>query len=270
MSKIEWTDETWNPLAGEHDLIKPMRWKKPRMVTMPDIFDEVVTDEQIDRIFAVMALCPQHTFQVSTKRGGRMREYMNDWRGSGRIARVIIDWLLGKVIQYRDPWPVRSIGDIDDPSDLALRNHPLPNVWLGVSVENQASADERIPGLLATPAAVRWISAEPLLGPVDLSEWMICPKARDGLSMDPSTGAYECCSDCDWTGLTFDIDWVVVGGESGPNARPMHPDWARSLRDQCAAAGVPFYVKQLSSGGAKAIKNIDAFPIDLRSQEFPI
>ena len=125
-----------------------------------------------------------------------------------------------------------------------VRKLPLPNVWLGVSVEDQARADERIPDLLATPAVVRFISAEPLLGPVDLKEWLICPNARDGLSMDPTTGAYECCRHCDYTGLNGALDWVIVGGESGPGARPMHPDWARSLRDQCAAAGVPFLFKQ--------------------------
>ncbi|ALG60878.1 MULTISPECIES: DUF5131 family protein [Citromicrobium] len=119
-----------------------------------------------------------------------------------------------------------------------------PNVWIGTTAENQTEADRRVPLLLATPAAVRFLSCEPLLGPVDLSEWMVCPNARDGLSMDPSTGAYECCSRCDWTGIGFCPDWVIVGGESGPKARPMHPDWARSLRDQCEAAGVPFLFKQ--------------------------
>ncbi len=119
-----------------------------------------------------------------------------------------------------------------------------PNVWLGTTGEDQVEADRRIPDLLATPAAVRFISAEPLLGSVDLQEWLICPNARDGLSIDPSTGAYECCSNCDWTGLIGGLDWVIVGGESGPKARPMHPDWARSLRDQCLAAGVAFHFKQ--------------------------
>jgi protein gp37 len=121
---------------------------------------------------------------------------------------------------------------------------PLPNVWLGVSAERQQEADERIPLLLQTPAAVRFISAEPLLGPIDL--WNGDPDLRlnghkathtflgewwepgDNLKGPPRRG----------------LDWVIVGGESGPGSRPMHPDWARSLRDQCAAAGVPFFFKQ--------------------------
>lgn len=119
-----------------------------------------------------------------------------------------------------------------------------PNVWLGTTVENQTETDRRIPHLLAIPAAVRFLSCEPLLGPVDLSEWLICPNAREGLSMDPTTGAYECCSNCDWSGILGDINWVICGGESGPHARPMHPDWARSLRDQCQDAGVAFFFKQ--------------------------
>jgi protein gp37 len=123
---------------------------------------------------------------------------------------------------------------------------PHPRIWLGVSVEDQAAADERIPLLLDTPAAVRWISAEPLLGPVDLSPaYLPCPNA-EYVIMDPETGGYECCSSCDYTGISDEIgiDWVVVGGESGPKARPMHPEWARGLRDQCSAAGVPFLFKQ--------------------------
>lgn len=103
---------------------------------------------------------------------------------------------------------------------------PLPNVWIGVSVEDQATADERIPLLRHTPAAVRWVSAEPLLGPVDIGRIR-----RDGAGQDGN------------------IDWIVAGGESGPHARPMHPDWARSLRDQCSAAGVPFLFKQWGEWG---------------------
>jgi protein gp37 len=108
---------------------------------------------------------------------------------------------------------------------------PLPNVWLGVSVENQATANERIPLLLRTPAAVRFLSMEPLLGPVVLPEVFLKRLHFDGRDHNYPDGA----------GM---IDWIIVGGESGPKARPMHPDWVRSLRDQCAAAGVPFLFKQ--------------------------
>ncbi|ETX26430.1 hypothetical protein RISW2_04375 [Roseivivax isoporae LMG 25204] len=125
-----------------------------------------------------------------------------------------------------------------------MRRWPLSNVWLGVSAEDQRRADERVPHLLATPAVVRFVSAEPLLGPVGLTRW-------SGLEGDGDT-------------MGFGLDWVIVGGESGPGARPMHPDWARSLRDQCTAAGVPFFFKQW---GAWAPDEIG--PEDIRSVEFP-
>jgi len=116
---------------------------------------------------------------------------------------------------------------------LAIRN-PLPhNVWLGVSVEDQRAADDRIPGLLKCLAAVRWLSVEPMLGPVDLlrnCDWLQCARMKEGGT--------------ERSGFRPEIDWVVVGGESGPGARPMHPDWVRSVRDQCQAAGVPWWFKQ--------------------------
>lgn len=284
MTSIEWTEATWNPIAGcsvlspgctncyamrtaarlgrieatapvyagltlpskagpvwtgkvavnEKAMLEPLRRRKPTMYfvnSMSDLFHESVPDEVIDRVFAVMALCPQHTFQVLTKRTARMREYVgrtgvagNDRSYPGHSIMVAMDAL------SRNKWP-----------DLQW---PLSNVWLGVSVEDQKRADERIDDLEATPAAVRFLSIEPMLGRIDLSRWLVCPNALDGLSMDPSTGAYECCTNCDWTGVIGSIDWVIVGGESGPGARPMHPDWTRSLRDQCADAGVPFFFKQ--------------------------
>lgn len=116
------------------------------------------------------------------------------------------------------------------------------NVWLGATIVNQEEADRDIPKLLAVPAAKRFLSMEPLLGPVDIG--LLCENWSDDIVMDPETGARECCKACDFTGIGNDIDWVIVGGESGPGARPMHPDWARSLRDQCEAAGVPYLFKQ--------------------------
>lgn len=150
---------------------------------MSDLFHEAVPIEFIKQVFDVMARCPQHTFQILTKRPERMQFLL--WSE--------FDW------------------------------KPLPNVWLGVSIEDQATANERIPLLLQTPAAVRWVSAEPLLGPVVL-----------GAAHLPVFGL----------GSRMAIDWLVVGGESGPKARPMHPRWVRSLRDQCAAHWVPFLFKQ--------------------------
>lgn len=221
----------------EKMLLQPLHWKKPRMIfvcSMTDLFAEFVPNEWIDKIFAVMALTPQHTYQVLTKRSARMREYLTP----GLPHRIGMEALAMTLDAHAGD--ARSlIGDgIELTGDITyLRNWPLPNVWLGVSAERQQEADERIPLLLDTPAAVRFISAEPLLGPLDLTEWI-----RDGhptqQQVDGPLGAHYLRHG------SPRIDWVIVGGESGPNARPMHPDWARSLRDQCRVAGVAFFFKQ--------------------------
>lgn len=189
--------------------------QRPRRIfvnSMSDLFHESAPDEWIDRIFAVMALCPQHVFQVLTKRPHRMLEYFNAF-GSGRVdVRASLIGLQASPIHLaRTGSPV-----------LEWSGLPMPNVWLGVSVENQATADERIPLLLRTPAAVRFLSCEPLLGAINFRR--VPEFNRIGLDLT------------NW--------WVIAGGESGPGARPMHPDWARSLRDQCANARVPFFFKQ--------------------------
>jgi protein gp37 len=238
-TKIEWTDATWNPITGctvvspgctncyamklagsrmknhwsrkgltqaskagpvwngkvrfnEQWLDQPLHWRKPRRIFVcahGDLFHEDVPDAWIDIVFAIMALAPQHTFQVLTKRADRMLNY----------------------IIYCDEISAAETGN----------QWPLPNVHLGVSTEDQTRADKRIPLLLRTPAAVRFISAEPLLGPIDLKQTR--------LGHMPATAR---------------LDQVIVGGESGPGARPMHPDWARLLRDQCEATGVAFNFKQ--------------------------
>ena len=246
----------------EQWLAQPLRWAKPRMIFVcahADLFHENVPDEWIDRVFAVMALCPQHTFQVLTKRPERMREYLsrNDvslldrWSkafGPGTF-RMSSHELMARLSPFTTP-EHRAL------YHAAYPVFPLPNVWLGVSVEDQRRADERIPILLDTPAAIRWISAEPLLGPVRLDK-------IGGTTCLAHAGA--CCGDRPWTDalrgiqacsragaysfpmrdqMPRGLDWVVAGGESGPGARPMHPGWARSLRDQCAAVGVPFLFKQ--------------------------
>lgn len=195
----------------EKMLMAPLRWKKPRKIfvcSMTDIFGEWVTDEMIDGVFAVMALCPQHTFLVLTKRPERMLAYM----GSGDRHTPIIAAMNGG-------WNVGA---------AALR-WPLPNVWLGVTAENQEWADKRIQLLLQTSAAVRFVSCEPLLGPVwiDRGRGFLTGEAHDNA---PYRGTR--------------IDWVITGGESGTGARPSHPDWFRSLRDQCQAAGVAYFHKQ--------------------------
>ena len=206
-------------LAPESTLLAPLKRKRPTTYfvnSMGDLFHEDCSDAWIDRVFAVMALCPQHTFQVLTKRAERMQKY--------------VDNALGRVIAgTAGDWP----------------GWPLPNVWLGVSTERQKEADERIPELLATPAAVRFISAEPLLGPIDLSSFPSWAKMHEGLGykVDALSGTWKDGSRR-LISTAPKLDWVIVGGESGPGSRPMHPDWARSLRDQCAAANVPFFFKQ--------------------------
>ena len=282
-SKIEWTQATWNPVTGckpvspgclncfaardshrlgknphpkiagkyreltvmrggravfngtvrTHDdcLTIPLSWRKPRRIFVnseSDLFHEDVPFEFVDRVWAVMALCPHHTFQVLTKRPERMAEYlasrtavddsmrvdrMPQWY---QVATAMLDE--GAESLPRGAWQ-RGHDRMPDPTQ------PLPNVWLGTSVEDQERANERIPHLLRCPAAVRWLSMEPMLGAVDL-QVSLAFAIMEGLGGERG------------------LDWVVVGGESGTHVRPMHPDWARSLRDQCQAAGVPFFFKQ--------------------------
>lgn len=191
---------------------QPLGWRTPARIfvnSMSDLFHEGVLDEVIDRVLTTVALSPRHTYQVLTKRPRRMRDYF------------LGDWAI-RVYSAIDGNPAGATS-----AGWLAGGQPLPNLWLGVSVEDQCRADERIPLLLDTPAAVRWVSAEPLLGAVDLIRTM------DRAGYDPVWSIRQC-----------GLDWVVVGGESGPGARPMHPQWARSLRDQCAAAGVPFLHKQ--------------------------
>lgn len=226
-------------LAPEATLLAPLRWKKPRTIfvnSMGDLFHESVPDEAIDKVFAVMALTPQHTYQVLTKRSARMREYLS--RPETPFRRIH-HAAAGCVDAYATWGWCHSRTMAATPYNLYLQAPwPLPNVWLGVSTERQQEADERIPDLLQTPAAARFISAEPLLGPLDLRA---VPYA-DGKRLDAVSGGRF--RDGEWWGVGRTLDWVIAGGESGHGARPMHPDWARSLRDQCAAANVPFFFKQ--------------------------
>lgn len=270
-SSIEWTDATWNPVRGctkispgckncyaetfaerwrgvaghpyeqgfdlrlvPEKLEEPLKWKKPRRVfvnSMSDLFQDGVPFEFIDRVYAIMALAPQHTFQILTKRPERMLEYFSAPNLYERILRVADQEIRPK---YRH---LGSIG-ISNP---AL--NPPKWIWLGTSVENQEYADKRIPLLLRTPAAVRFVSYEPALGPVQFhSDW---------------TDRWY-CADCgtkrlrDWCSFCAikarpcaALDWVIVGGESGPGARPFNIQWSRDLVRQCKAAGVACFVKQM-------------------------
>lgn len=230
-------------------LEQPLKWKRPRRIfvnSMSDLFHKGVPFDYIDRVFAVMALAPQHTFQILTKRPERMREYVNTPDRDEKIgwqAHEIYEET-GKGDYALIPSLTTRAGIISDISFLEHPNAwPLPNVWLGTSVENQQAADERIPHLLQTPAAVRFLSCEPLLGPVNLRNMDV-----------ESAGCNEWCFIDALAGKQNDmgrpcecvpkIDWVIVGGESGHKARPMHPDWLSSLRDQCVSAGVAFHFKQ--------------------------
>ncbi len=277
-SRIEWTDATWNPIRGctrvsegcrncyaermahrfsgegqpyegltqlvngrpawtgkvtlvEEHLLDPLKWKpvkemsvtnhagvdvtkrrtRPRRVfvnSTGDLFHPQVPDDWIAKIAAVMVLANQHSYQVLTKRPERMQPLLSS-EGFWALVSAAVEELT------EDRW---------------IYETPLPNLHLGVSVEDQATADERIPLLLQTPAAVRFVSAEPLLG-----------AARFG-GRDPE-------------GVAARIDWVICGGESGTHARPMHPDWVRGLRDQCTAAGAPFFFKQWGEWGEVERRN---------------
>ncbi len=252
-----WTGET---RANEKALLDPLGWKRPRRIfwnAHGDLFHESVPDAVIDRQWAVMALTPQHTHMVLTKRPERMREYASGWL-QRRSELALAD--LGLPGRTDDLLRLASAGGAAAMDALDF-HHPLPNVWLGISVEDQRAADERIPHLLATPAAVRFLSCEPLLGPVDL-------RNVDYYPFLDSFAPRENPADPNWPQCVYDtlaghmkgpddiglpkLDWVIAGGESGPGARPMHPDWARSLRDQCAAAGVAFHFKQWGEWGRVA------------------
>ena len=295
-TKIEWTDATWNPITGctlvsegrrncyaatlaatrlkhhpsreglarvnaageakftgevrfnEGWLDQPCRWRKPRMIFVcahGDLFHESVPDEWIDRVFAVMAQAGHHTFQVLTKRPERARDYISTEAPDGtptRFAHIFAEGARAGI------WK----------SDGGSFEWPLPNVWLGTSVEDQATTETRIPHLLATPATVRFVSAEPLLGPVDMEniktgtgyldavgpfiDQVACGMSEDPLAATLLQAGVEAGNAL--APLLPRLDWIILGGESGARARPMHPDWARSLRDQCQAAGVAFFFKQ--------------------------
>ena len=227
----------------------PLRAQRPRRIFVAahgDLFHENVPDEWIDSIFAVMALSGRHVFQVLTKRPERMREYMHV--GEGRMAGAIMGWLAAGPaapvpISPRRRCDLLRIADAGRP----WFDWPLPNVWPGVSAEDQPTADERTRYLLETLAAARWLSLEPLLGPIDLRR--LAPQWLRPTKVDALAGTrYYADSRVQGTAL----DWVVVGGESGPRARPMEAAWARSLRDQCLCAGVPFFFKQWGGKSAKS------------------
>jgi protein gp37 len=224
-------------------LPEPFTWKKPQRVfvnSMSDLFHEALPDEAIDKVFAVMALTPQHTYQVLTKRAERMLAYFRSFDGPTAFDRGfnLCAWAGG----LREGLTPREVAG---PIEQIQRG--LPNVWLGVSVEDQAMADARVPLLLETAAAVRFISAEPLLGPVNLAPWLFRQCADCGIAAAACAGLRRmnraCCPDC----RHRRIDWVIPGGESGAGARESYVAWVRSLVEQCGVAGVACFVKQLGA-----------------------
>jgi protein gp37 len=262
-TKIEWADHTFNPWIGctkvgpgcdncyakadfedrRHRVVwgagharirtktwgDPVRWNKQAdaffavhgrrqrvfCASLADVFDNEVDPLWRADLFWLIKQTPNLDWLLLTKRIGNARLMMCD-----------------------------AISTIDPMAEWVM---PLSNIWLGATIVNQEEADRDIPKLLEVPATKRFLSIEPLLGPVNLdAAFMPCENWGDDIVMDPETGAYECCRKCDYTGISNEmgIDWVIVGGESGHNARPMHPDWVRGLRDQCQTAGVPFLFKQ--------------------------
>ncbi len=302
-------------LVGDQ-LHKPLGRKKPTryfIASMGDLFHEAVPFEFIDRVFAVMALCPQHTFQVLTKRPERMAEYLGgDW--AFRVGKMLVD--VG-------PDPFREMIALMKVSYQACgdamrraKAGPLPNVWVGTSAEDQTRLEERVPHLLKCPAAVRFLSCEPLLGPLEFGQMVkgttrvhMCMDVRgairnksfdgfqhpDGKAMTRreaedalfelhSTGVkvipLGSCDDFDdQTGCRGHrsprIDWVIVGGESGTQARRCDTRWIQGVVSQCKAAGIPVFVKQLGTDCCfVAMKDPkggdpDEWPEDLRVREMP-
>lgn len=246
----------------ESKLLEPLHWKKPRRVfvnSMSDLFHENLPYPDILHVFQVMAKCPRHTFQILTKRPAKMREFLSLfwWRNLGHSPEMGGDtWV--KVIAGE-----QRVGD----------QNFLPNVWLGVSVENQPTADERIPELLRTPSALRFVSYEPALSDIDWGDFLGHHIGCDGESYP--------CGIC---GSLGSVGWGIIGGESGPGARPFDIGWARNTIRQFKAAGVPLFVKQL---GARPIQTaagclptqyplsdkkggqIDEWPAAYRVREFP-
>jgi protein gp37 len=280
-TKIQWTDKTWNPITGctkvsqgcKHcyaetmakrmwatqykpnadgsprqfgdvrvhpdRLEEPLHWRKPARVfvnSMSDLFHEDVPDEFIGAVFAVMLRAPQHTFQILTKRPERM-----------------VAWF----------------------RDFYANQMPSLNVWLGVSVEDQANANKRIPLLLQTPAHVRFLSCEPLLGPLDLLDYLPGPNTDSWCALHGGRPVSALSSICQ----CGTIDWVIVGGESGREARPFHLDWARDIAGQCQKAGVACFVKQLGANAWTEKKHLHLadshggdmaeWPADLQVREWP-
>jgi protein gp37 len=235
-ARLDWTGAV---RLLPQNLGTPARWRRPRRIfvdSQADLFHKDVPDEYIASVFAAMAAGPQHIFQVLTKRHARLRALLSDPGFRVLVKEQHSQLQIAGVLPYRP---------------LVINVWPLPNVHVGVSVENQHWADMRIPALLATPAAVRWISAEPLLGPLDIQRWVCKFCDRSGYQDVPGFDYPGRPCVCNWPGFARPrvlpgprLDWVVAGGESGAGARPMVPWWPKELREVCKVNDVAFQFKQ--------------------------
>lgn len=260
-TKIDWVDKSWNPVSGctkvsegcRHcyaeryalrfwgerkftdvlchpaKLYEPEKVRKPSRIfvnSMSDLFHEQVPDDFIRLVFQAMGRSPWHTFFILTKRARRMCELIAAFNNE-------LDF-------FYDAW----WGEKSDPIMKFL-----PNVWIGVSIENQAAANDRIPWLLKTPAALRFLSVEPMLGPVDLHKI-----EGDQVSWNVLTGTRFTYTDKGSAMMLLhqgQIDWVICGGETGRDARTMNPNWVKDLLGQCTEVRVPFFFKQWGGGRVK-------------------
>jgi protein gp37 len=266
-------------------LEQPLHWKKPRVVfvcILGDLFHDAVKDEWIDQIFAVMAMIPRHRFLVLTKRADRMLRYFNGpWANQDGVMARICDaamalcdqWSLKQPMGVFRNYPMGEFGERWFP---AWGVGPIPNVMLGCTVENDRHLD-RVAKLLQTPAAKRWVSIEPMLSDMDIWKYLVDCNGCGNQGSSNYIVDYDkqLCRACDKREEGPGLDFCVVGGETGPGARPMDPEWARSMRDQCREAGVSFWFKKMGTAYDRSWE--DGFgthpdpgiPGDLLIREFP-
>ena len=271
-TRIEWTEHTWNPMSGctkisdgckncyaekmanrlkamgtkgyengfavtlhPEKLREPLERKKPTMYfvcSMGDLFHEDVPFEFIDRVFAIIALTPHLTYQILTKRPERMRQYFERLK-------------INNVYYLKVPWENLPVSK--GYGDLFVANPPFANVWLGVTAENQEQADKRIPILLDTPAAVRFVSIEPMLSGIDLKKYLVGYKCFScGYESLGSPRKCPSCGQSEFGDKYYSpaIDWVIVGGETGSKARPLQYEWVKNIQAQCETVNVPFFFKK--------------------------
>ena len=297
-TKIGWTDATWNPTRGcsrvsagcencyaervasrfgqkqdspyygltvhgssgprwtgviklaSHVLLEPLRWREPRSIfvnSMSDLFHEGIPDRFIDVVFAVMALADRHRFQILTKRPERMRSYVADARPRVLAAMVEVG---AKVEREWSKAQLLACYAATMPQHEARETWPIRNVWLGVSAEDQWAADARIPILLETPAALRFVSVEPMLGPIEMEDYLT--------AVDPCPG---------WPNGRPPLEWVIVGGESGPRARQFDLGWASRVQADCKASGVPFFMKQLGAFPTRVHEGLGVIPVPISDRK---